>query len=83
MTQWAGVDGEVLGALFFEVLTPEPGADAPTLPGWQVRLWPQARLGDATVEAIPEADGARATALLTGLRAAGFTPLGRPVLHPH
>ena len=46
-------------AVFFEVVL-NSGTPLP-LPGWTLRLWPQARLGDATLEAIPE-DRARTQA---------------------
>lgn len=44
---------EVFGTLFAEVVLPDGETDAPVLPGWEVRLWPVARLGDATLEARP------------------------------
>lgn len=67
----------VFGTVFFEVLL---SADTlPTVPGWTLRLWPQARLGDATLEAL--ADGAQTTAdLIAGLREQGVRALG-PVRH--
>ncbi len=61
-------------AVFFEVIL-NTCAPLP-LPGWTLRLWPQARLGDATLEAIPE-DHARTQAeLLAGLSAQGIEVLG-------
>ena len=74
-------DGEVLGTLFFEVITPAPDTPTPVPHGWHLRLWPQARLGDATVEAIPDAHDAQPQALMAALEAAGFMPLGTPVHH--
>ena len=61
-------------ALFFEVVLNTGAALA--LPGWTLRLWPQARLGDATLEAVPQ-DRARTQAeLLAGLSAQGIEVLG-------
>ena len=67
----------VFGTVFFEVLL---SADTPpTVPGWTLRLWPRARLGDATLEA--RADGAQTTAdLIAGLGEQGVRALG-PVRH--
>ncbi|MFC4455926.1 hypothetical protein [Deinococcus sonorensis] len=48
------------------------------LDGWRLRLWPQARLGDATLEL--QAEAGRGTpdlpALLCDLQRLGYTPLG-------
>lgn len=72
----------VCGTLFMEVVL--PGGRAPTLPvapflaGWTLRLWPQARLGDATLEA--RASGSQdAGDLIAGLKSQGVQILG-PVL---
>ena len=67
----------VFGTVFFEVILT---ADTlPTLPGWTLRLWPRARLGDATLEA--RADGAQTAAdLIAGLGAQGIRALG-PARH--
>lgn len=71
---------EVFGTLFAEVLTPEGGVSAPCLPDWELRAWPVARLGDATVEARPRRAGLGAAHLDHALRRAGYTPLGP--IHP-
>lgn len=68
---------KVFGTLFIELIAPTP-ARLPDLPGWQLRAWPQARLGDLTLEARP-LRAATPDELLGALRAAGFTPLGQPV----
>jgi len=74
----------VFGTVFFEVVL-NTGAAAPTpsLPGWALRLWPQARLGDATLEARPvdpQADP-QLSDLLAGLSAQGIDILGPVKLH--
>ena len=70
---------QVFGVAFVEIIN--PGGGAVQLPGWHTRLWPVARLGDQTLEAWPVAQQLSAgqvnvRELLTGLRAAGITPLG-------
>lgn len=63
----------VCGTLFMEVVLPQ--AKALSLPGWTLRLWPQARLGDATLEA--RASGSQdAEDLIAGLRSQGVQTLG-------
>ncbi|GGJ60835.1 hypothetical protein [Deinococcus aquiradiocola] len=62
----------VFGTLFVEVILTGP---LPALPGWHVRLWPQARLGDATLEACPEREGG-ADDLRAALQAASVQALG-------
>ncbi len=63
----------VCGTLFMEVVLTQ--GSALSLPGWTLRLWPQARLGDATLEA--RASGSQETAeLITGLRSLGVQVLG-------
>ena len=61
-------------AVFFEVVL-NAGTPLP-LPGWTLRLWPQARLGDATLEAIPEDRARTQSELLAGLSAQGIEVLG-------
>ncbi len=66
----------VFGTVFFEVILT---ADTlPTLPGWTLRLWPRARLGDATLEAAPDQpdQGQAVNGLLRGLQAQGVWALG-------
>ena len=70
----------VFGSVFFEVILT---ADTPpAVPGWTLRLWSQARLKDATLEAAPgPADqGQDVDDLLRGLQAQGIQALG-PVRH--
>ncbi|WP_424951807.1 hypothetical protein [Deinococcus sp.] len=69
----------VFGTVFFEVVLRPGAASVPTLPGWTLRLWPQARLGDATLEATP-GHGQGADELLQSLKALGVQPLG-PMRH--
>lgn len=61
--------------LLMEVVLPE-GRALPQVDGWTLRLWPQAVLGDATLQAHPQ----NAAATLAGLNAAlhqqGVTTLG-------
>ena len=70
----------VFGSVFFEVILT---ADTPpTVPGWTLRLWSQAQLGDATLEAAPgpAGQGQDIDDLLRGLQAQGIQALG-PVRH--
>jgi hypothetical protein len=70
-------DHLVSGTLFMEVVLHREYALS--VPGWTLRLWPQARLGDATLEA--RTSGAQtADDLIAGLRAQGIQVLG-PVRH--
>lgn len=72
----------VFGTFTLEVLTPDGTARVPCLPGWELRAWPVARLGDATLEARPHSPGLGAADLGRALRRAGYTPLG-PVRAAH
>ncbi|WP_425147524.1 hypothetical protein [Deinococcus sp.] len=64
---------EVFGEYVFEV-TADTQAVQP-ISGWTLRLWPQARLGDGTLEA--SAQGGRSfPELLTRLEAQHIRPLG-------
>lgn len=67
---------EVFGQLFVEVVTPDGQATSPLLPGWELRVWPVARLGDATLEARPLCPHLEAADLDRDLRRAGYMPLG-------
>lgn len=72
----------VFGTVFFEVVL-SGAATTPSLPGWNLRLWPQARLGDATLEAspaVPQADQ-HLSDLLTDLSLQGVNILGPVRLH--
>lgn len=66
----------LFGTLILEVVTPDGTASVPDLPGWELRAWPVARLGDATLEARPHSPGPGAAELARELRRAGYTPLG-------
>ena len=69
---------QLFGTLLAEVVAPQPGADLtpPSLPGWELRLWPVARLGDATLEARPLFAHLQATDLQAALAHAGWQVLG-------
>ncbi|TDE85755.1 hypothetical protein [Deinococcus sp. S9] len=67
---------EVFGTLMVEVLTPEGSPSAPLLADWELRAWPVARLGDATLEARPRRADLGSAELDRDLRGAGYTPLG-------
>lgn len=62
------------GRVLLEVIAPA-GRALPNLPGWTLLSWPQARLGDLTLEASSLWEQPLES-LLRGLRDAGFTPLG-------
>lgn len=65
----------VFGTLFMEVVTPGGVTGTPTVPGWILRAWPVARLGDITLEARP--DGAHTPdALRAALATHGYRVLG-------
>lgn len=59
-----------------EVALPEGRPVTPTLPGWTLRLWPVARLGDATLEARPDTAQASAQELRAALADLGIGVLG-------
>ena len=67
---------EVFGTLTLEVVTPGGQAHAPLLPDWELRAWPVARLGDATLEARPRRANLSAADLQRDLCRAGYLPLG-------
>ncbi|AZI41739.1 hypothetical protein EHF33_02405 [Deinococcus psychrotolerans] len=61
--------------VLMEVVLPE-GRALPQVEGWTLRLWPQARLGDATLQAHAD-DGSLSLASLTAaLSAQGVMTLG-------
>jgi hypothetical protein len=67
--------------LIAEVVLPADRTAAPTLPvlalpGWTLRLWPVARLGDATLEARPDTSQASAQDLRAVLAELGIGVLG-------
>lgn len=67
--------------LVAEVVLPGGRPAAPTLPvlalpGWTLRLWPVARLGDATLEARPDSAQASAQELRAALAELGIGVLG-------
>ncbi|WP_034385194.1 hypothetical protein [Deinococcus sp. YIM 77859] len=66
----------VFGHLLVEVVTPDGRVTAPLLPDWELRAWPVARLGDATLEARPRRPHLGAEDLAADLCRAGYLPLG-------
>lgn len=72
----ARTDAAVFGLYTLELLTPDGQAGAPALPDWELRAWPVARLGDATLEARPRRPHLGPADLDRDLRRAGYTPLG-------
>ncbi len=67
----AAVQKDVL----MEVVWPA-GQRLPTIPGWRLRLWPYAVLGDATLQAHAENAEATLGSLTDALQAQGVTTLG-------
>lgn len=61
--------------VLMEVVLPE-GRALPHIDGWTLRLWPQARLGDATLQAHPESAAATLADLNAALHQQGVTSLG-------
>ena len=65
--------------VFMEVALPQGmplEAAQITVPGWTLRLWPQARLGDATLQAHAESAGTSLESLLHALHNQGIQTLG-------
>lgn len=67
---------ELFGLLFAEVIGPSGSVTTPDLPGWDVRVWPVARLGDATLEARPQYPHLCAADLQLELERLGWSVLG-------
>lgn len=67
---------QVFGALFAEVITPNGEVSTPTIPGWELRVWPTARLGDATLEARALAAHLDESDLKAALARVGWSVLG-------
>ena len=61
--------------VLMEVVLPE-GRTLPQVDGWTLRLWPQARLGDATLQAHPQSASATLADLNAALHQQGVTSLG-------
>ncbi|WP_161883278.1 hypothetical protein [Deinococcus alpinitundrae] len=61
--------------VLMEVVLPE-GRALPQVDGWTLRLWPQARLGDATLQAHPQSAAATLAELSAALHQQGVTSLG-------
>ncbi|GAA4015472.1 hypothetical protein GCM10022631_29440 [Deinococcus rubellus] len=61
--------------VLMEVVLPE-GRALPQVDGWTLRLWPQARLGDATLQAHPQNAAATLADLNAALHAQGVMTLG-------
>ncbi|UQN07025.1 hypothetical protein [Deinococcus sp. QL22] len=69
-------DSALFGAFVLEITTPDSLPTAPALTGWQLRVWPVARLGDATLEARPIDAQQTAADLVDALHAHGYGTLG-------
>ena len=76
LTHEARVSPEVFGTLIAEIVTPGGAPRVPELPGWELRAWPVARLGDATLEASPRFPHLSADHLRADLASAGVQVLG-------
>ncbi|MDV6375355.1 hypothetical protein [Deinococcus arenicola] len=63
--------------LLLEALTPVEDQTLPALSGWELHVWPVARLGDVTVEARPLRPDLGPDDLRVALQNVGWTPLGR------
>ncbi|MFB9993036.1 hypothetical protein ACFFLM_13765 [Deinococcus oregonensis] len=75
-SQTVSSDPTLFGTYVLEITTPNSLPTVPALAGWQLRVWPVARLGDATLEARP-VDAHQSTAdLLDALHAHGYGTLG-------
>ena len=61
--------------VLMEVVLPE-GRALPQVDGWTLRLWPQALLGDATLQAHPQSAAATLADLNAALHQQGVTTLG-------
>lgn len=72
----ANTSPDLFGTLIMEVVTPTGQATAPELHGWDLRSWPVARLGDATLEASPIYPHLDAGNLREALAQAGYAVLG-------
>ncbi|THF71334.1 hypothetical protein E7T06_03055 [Deinococcus sp. Arct2-2] len=69
-------DSALFGAFVLEITTPDSTLTVPALDGWQLRVWPVARLGDATLEARPVDAHQNAADLVHALHAHGYGTLG-------
>ena len=67
---------DLFGTFVLEALSPGGDLASPALPGWELRVWPVARLGDVTLEARPQQPWLGPDDLRAGLRGEGWTPLG-------
>ncbi|MDB5044637.1 MAG: hypothetical protein JWQ08_687 [Deinococcus sp.] len=69
-------DPTLFGTYVLEITTPDSLPTAPALAGWQLRVWPVARLGDATLEARPVDAHQNPADLVHALHAHGYGTLG-------
>lgn len=67
---------ELFGTLIMEITTPTGEFSSPHVPGWELRVWPVARLGDATLEAQPLYAPLTPNDLREALAATGYGVLG-------
>lgn len=63
--------------LLLEAVMPVGEQTLPALPGWELHMWPVARLGDVTLEARPLRPDLGPDDLRVALQNVGWTPLGR------
>ncbi|CAM3271626.1 hypothetical protein DESA109040_06035 [Deinococcus saxicola] len=63
--------------LLLEAVMPVAEQTLPVLPGWELHMWPVARLGDVTLEARPLRPELGPDDLRAALQNVGWTPLGR------
>lgn len=63
--------------LLLEAITPVGEQTLPDLSGWELHMWPVARLGDVTLEARPLRPDLGPDDLRAALQNVGWTPLGR------
>lgn len=66
----------LFGTLIVEAVVPDLDSAALTAPGWELRSWPVARLGDVTLEARPLDPDLGPAELRSALAALGVTALG-------
>ncbi|MFC3833270.1 MULTISPECIES: hypothetical protein [Deinococcus] len=69
-------DDTVAPTFILEAILSGPVSQPIDLPGWTIRVWPVARLGDVTLEARASDPSQRAADLGMALNRAGIVPLG-------
>ncbi|WP_412029726.1 hypothetical protein [Deinococcus yunweiensis] len=69
-------DDTAAPTFILEAILSGPVGQPIALPGWTIRAWPVARLGDATLEAQSSDPSQRAADLAVALNRIGIVPLG-------